>query len=64
MPPGLKGQALQNMRLLAGDLNGFTDSLHEEYGDSAYGRLSNEDARAVCEAAPSFARRRWRTPSG
>jgi cytochrome P450 len=34
-PPGPKGQGFQNMRRLASDLNGFIDSLHEEYGDIA-----------------------------
>lgn len=35
MPPGPKGQAIQNMRRLAGDLGGFMDSLHADYGDIA-----------------------------
>ncbi len=33
LPPGPKGQGFQNMRRLAGDLNGFIDSLHADYGD-------------------------------
>ncbi len=36
LPPGPKGQGFQNMRRLAGDLNGFIDSLHADYGDIAY----------------------------
>ena len=35
LPPGPKGQGFRNMRRLAGDLNGFIDSLHADYGDIA-----------------------------
>ena len=35
LPPGPKGKGFRNMRRLAGDLDGFMDSLHADYGDIA-----------------------------
>ena len=35
LPPGPKGHGFQNMRRLAGDLDGFMASLHADYGDIA-----------------------------
>ena len=50
LPPGPKGQGLKNMRRLAGDLNGFMDSLHADYGDIAYYELPGAKCCAVFSA--------------
>ena len=50
LPPGPKGQGLQNMRRLAGDLNGFFDSLHADYGDIACYEVPGATCCAVFSA--------------
>ena len=50
LPPGPKGQGFQNMRRLAGDLNGFVDSLHTDYGDIAYYEVPGAKFCAVFSA--------------
>ena len=50
LPPGPKGQSFQNMRRLAGDLNGFIDSLHADYGDIAYYEVPGAKFCAVFSA--------------
>ena len=50
LPPGPKGGGIQNMRRLAGDLNGFFDSLHADYGDIAYYEVPGAKCCAVFSA--------------
>ena len=50
LPPGPKGQRLRNMRQLAGDLDGFFDSLHRNYGDIAYFKVPGAKLCAVFSA--------------
>lgn len=50
LPPGPKGQGFKNLRRLAGDLNGFIDSLHAEYGDIVYYQVPGANCCAVFSA--------------
>ena len=50
LPPGPNGRALQNMRQLASDLDGFMDSLHADYGDIAIYEVPGAQLCAVFSA--------------
>lgn len=50
LPPGPKGRGLQNMRRLAGDLDGFFDALHHDYGDIVYYAVPGAKLCAVFSA--------------
>lgn len=50
LPPGPKGQRLRNMRWLAGDLGGFIDVLHADYGDIVHYEVPGARCCAVFSA--------------